>query len=75
MLQVLWLRKKLKLKIANGGDFVISQLFFNNEDFYRLRDLAQKHNINVPIIPGIFPILNYNAIKKITELSGAQVPA
>jgi methylenetetrahydrofolate reductase (NADPH) len=64
----------LKMKVDNGADFIISQLFFNNEDFLNFRDQAIKKGINKPIIPGIFPILNYNAIKKITSLCGAKIP-
>ncbi len=65
----------LKKKIDNGGDFIITQLFFDNADFYKFRDLCVKKGINVPIVPGIFPILNYKGIKKSTELSGAKFPA
>jgi methylenetetrahydrofolate reductase (NADPH) len=64
----------LKLKVDRGADLIISQLFFNNEDFYRFRDEAVKKGINIPIIPGIFPILNFNAIKKIASLCGAKIP-
>jgi len=64
----------LKLKVDSGADLIITQLFFDNNDFYRFRDLAVKKGINVPIVPGIFPILNYNAITKITSLCGAKIP-
>ena len=63
----------LKRKIDAGADFVITQLFFNNEAFYSFRDRAMELRILVPIIPGIFPILNYNQVKRITALSGVKL--
>lgn len=66
--------RMLKKKIDNGGDFVITQLFFDNSNYYRFIDEINKKNITVPIIPGIFPILNFKAIKRTTELSGATIP-
>ena len=47
--------KNLKRKVDAGADFIITQLFFNNESFYRFRDRAEQLKIPVPIIPGIFP--------------------
>jgi methylenetetrahydrofolate reductase (NADPH) len=45
-------------KVAAGADFVITQLFFDNEDFYRFHEhLTQKLGVTVPIIPGILPVL------------------
>jgi methylenetetrahydrofolate reductase (NADPH) len=64
----------LKMKVDNGADFVITQLFFNNNDFFKFRDRALKAGIKIPIVPGIFPILNFNAIQKITSLCGAKIP-
>lgn len=64
----------LKLKVDSGADFIITQLFFDNNDYYRFVDKALKKGIDKPIIPGIFPILNFNAIKKITSLCGAKIP-
>ncbi len=64
----------LKRKVDAGADFIITQLFFNNDVFYTFRDHAMALKINVPIIPGIFPILNYNQIKRIVSLSGVKIP-
>ncbi|NPV04835.1 MAG: methylenetetrahydrofolate reductase [NAD(P)H] [Syntrophaceae bacterium] len=66
--------KNLKRKVDAGADFIITQLFFRNDDFYRFRDRAMAMKIRVPIIPGIFPILNYKQILRITELCGAKIP-
>jgi methylenetetrahydrofolate reductase (NADPH) len=62
----------LKRKVDAGADFVITQLFFNNDSFYSFRDRALKMKVHVPIIPGIFPILNYKQIERIVSLSGAK---
>lgn len=67
--------KNLKRKVDAGADFIVTQLFFNNDDFYRFRDRALALKINVPIIPGIFPILNYKQVLRITELCGAKIPS
>jgi len=67
--------KNLKRKVDAGADFIVTQLFFNNDDFYRFRDRALALKINVPIIPGIFPILNHKQVLRITELCGAKIPS
>ena len=66
----------LKEKIDAGADFVLTQLFFDNADYFEFRDyLTQKLGVTVPLIPGIIPILNAGQITKFTELSGAKIPA
>jgi len=64
----------LKRKVDAGADFIITQLFFNNDDFYRFRDNAIACGIDIPIVPGIFPVFNYGQIQKITSLCGAEIP-
>jgi methylenetetrahydrofolate reductase (NADPH) len=64
----------LKLKVDKGADVIITQLFLNNDHFYRFRDKAVEVGINIPIIPGIFPILNFKSIQKMTTLSNATIP-
>jgi methylenetetrahydrofolate reductase (NADPH) len=62
-------------KIQAGADFVITQLFFDNEDFYRFHEhLTGKLGMNVPIIPGMLPILSAKQTRKFTELCGARLP-
>jgi methylenetetrahydrofolate reductase (NADPH) len=66
----------LKTKIEAGADFVLTQLFFDNGDFYEFRDhLTQKLGVKVPLVPGIIPILSAGQIQKFTALSGARIPA
>jgi len=64
----------LKQKVNAGADFIITQLFFHNDDFYRFRERADKMGIRVPIIPGIFPLLNYQQIARTIALCGAKIP-
>lgn len=65
----------LREKISAGADFVITQLFFDNEDFYQFHDhLTKKLGANVPIIPGLLPVLSSNQTKKFTALCGAALP-
>ncbi len=64
----------LKLKVDKGAEFIITQLFFDNKFFFEFLELTQKAGINVPIIPGIMPITNYNQIIRFTKLCGATIP-
>jgi methylenetetrahydrofolate reductase (NADPH) len=64
----------LKQKVDAGADLVITQLFYDNADFFRFRDLAQKMGIDVPIVPGLLPITRYSQIARITQLCGAKIP-
>ena len=66
---------RLKAKIDAGADFVLTQLFFDNADYFRLRDYLAKRSIKAPINPGIIPILNAAQIKRFTALCGARLPA
>jgi len=65
----------LKRKIDSGADFIVTQLFFKNEDFFQFLDRARARGIQVPIIPGIMPITNVNQIKKFTGMCGASLPS
>lgn len=64
----------LKRKVDNGGCFVITQLFFDNDDFYAFRDAARAAGIKVPIIAGIMPVLNVAQIKRFVSMCGAKIP-
>ncbi|MGA2557012.1 MAG: methylenetetrahydrofolate reductase [NAD(P)H] [Verrucomicrobiota bacterium] len=65
----------LKNKIDCGADFVLTQLFFANEDFFRFRDYLRKKGVTVPLCPGIIPIQSAHQIKRFTALCGAALPA
>ncbi|MDB5355082.1 MAG: methylenetetrahydrofolate reductase [Phycisphaerales bacterium] len=64
----------LKRKVDNGGNFIITQLFFDNAEFYHFRDAARAMGIKVPIVAGIMPILNVAQIKRFISMCGAKIP-
>jgi len=64
----------LKRKVDNGGNFVVTQLFFDNADFYRFRDDARAMGIKAPIVAGIMPITNVSQIKRFVSMCGAKIP-
>jgi methylenetetrahydrofolate reductase (NADPH) len=67
--------QRLKAKIDEGADFVLTQLFFDNQDFFEFREfMVKKLALNVPICPGILPVLSSNQIKKFTTICGAKIP-
>jgi methylenetetrahydrofolate reductase (NADPH) len=66
----------LKAKVDAGADYICTQLFFDNRDFYDFKERCEIANINIPIIAGIMPITTVANMKKISELSlGARIPA
>lgn len=66
--------KYLKEKVDHGVDFLITQLFFDNEIFYRFMDEIDLAGVDVPVSAGIMPVLNKNQILRITQLSGCSIP-
>ncbi len=65
----------LKEKIDQGAEFVLSQLFFDNADFFEFRDhMTNKLQVKVPICPGIIPIMSAAQIKRFTTMCGARLP-
>jgi methylenetetrahydrofolate reductase (NADPH) len=67
--------QRLKGKIDAGADFVLTQLFYNNNDFFEFYDhLKNKLNVTIPICPGILPILSGSQIKRFTQMCGSKLP-
>lgn len=66
--------KYLRDKVAMGADFLISQLFFDNELFYRFMEEIDLAGIDLPVSAGIMPVLNKNQIVRISKLAGCQLP-
>jgi methylenetetrahydrofolate reductase (NADPH) len=66
----------LKEKADAGADFVLTQLFFDNADFFTFRDhMAGKLGVRAPLVPGVIAILSATQIRKFTQLCGAKIPA
>jgi len=66
--------KFLKEKIDVGASALITQLFFDNDDFFRFADDLRKLGVTVPIIPGILPILSAAQVRRFTSLCGSKIP-
>ncbi|MFW6145281.1 MAG: methylenetetrahydrofolate reductase [NAD(P)H] [bacterium] len=64
----------LRMKVDAGAEFLITQMFFDNQYYWDFVNQAEKKGIRCRIIPGIIPITNYKNIKKFAQISGAKIP-
>jgi len=66
--------QNLQDKVQAGADFLITQLFFDNDLFYNFMDKLAARGVSVPVTAGIMPVLNRKQIERMTALSGASLP-
>ncbi|REJ67874.1 MAG: methylenetetrahydrofolate reductase [NAD(P)H] [Planctomycetota bacterium] len=66
--------ENLKRKVDAGGDVVITQLFYDNADFFRFRDSCDALGIDAPLVPGLLPVISFKQIERIASLCGARLP-
>jgi methylenetetrahydrofolate reductase (NADPH) len=67
--------KHLKRKVDAGVDFLITQLFFDNQHFFRFVERARMADIHVPIVPGIMPALSASSLQRFRTMCGCEIPS
>jgi methylenetetrahydrofolate reductase (NADPH) len=67
--------RNLRTKVDAGCDFLITQLFFANADYFRFVERAHAFGVDVPIVPGIMPVTSVSGIKRMVALSGQKIPS
>ena len=66
--------RNLKIKVDEGVDFLTTQLFYDNEVFFRFMERVRAAGITVPVLAGLMPVTSYRQIDNIVRLSGTQIP-
>lgn len=66
--------KSLQKKVDAGAEVLLSQLFFDNEIFYRFHEDCEIAGIDIPVIPGVMPVINAAQIKRIVPMCNASFP-
>ncbi len=66
--------KWLKNKVDNGAEYIVTQMFFDNEKYYSFVERCRNEGINVPIIPGIKPIINLNQLTVLPKVFKVDLP-
>jgi methylenetetrahydrofolate reductase (NADPH) len=64
----------LRRKIALGGDFTVTQLFFDNDCYFAFVDKVRQMGVTVPIVPGVLPVMSLASVKRLASLCGASLP-
>jgi methylenetetrahydrofolate reductase (NADPH) len=63
-----------RAKVEAGCEFLLTQLFFDNADYFRYLERAREAGVEVPIVPGIMPVTNLKGIKRMAALNGNRIP-
>ncbi|MCA8941885.1 MAG: methylenetetrahydrofolate reductase [NAD(P)H] [Planctomycetes bacterium] len=66
--------RNLTKKVEAGADFLVSQLFFDNDEFFAFMRRARSAGIDVPLVPGLMPITNVAQVERFTNMCGARIP-
>ena len=66
--------KNLKAKVDSGAEVLLSQLFFDNELFFKFNESCKIAGLNVPVVPGVMPVINASQIRRMVSLCGASFP-
>ena len=64
----------VKRKVDEGAEYLITQLFYDNSDFYRFLEMARASGVEVPVLAGVLPILSGAQIRRFTALCGSAIP-
>ena len=67
--------ENLKRKVDAGADVILTQLFYDNADFFDFRERCEKLGITTPLVPGLLPVTNGAQVQRIAGLCGAKLPA
>lgn len=67
-------RKYMRQKLEDGGDFVVTQLFFDAREYIDMLDRMKKSGCHNPVIPGVLPIQSFESLRHVLSLCGANVP-
>ena len=66
--------QNLVTKVNAGADFLVSQLFFDNEDYRAFVRRARSAGVNIPVVPGLMPVTNVSQIERFTQMCGSRIP-
>ena len=64
----------LKIKVEKGVDFLITQLFYDNDTFFYFLDEVRKVGIEIPVLPGLMPVTSAGQVDNIVRMSGTKIP-